>query len=65
MLIGIDRKLLRDEYKGNKAALKAAVDFTEWTPEHIKACFAFGKGTEADLREYMRNNTKYCIFEEV
>lgn len=65
MIIEIDRQHLREHYKGNTACLKAAQDYFEWTSDRVKKCFAFGNGTEKDLREYMRNNTKYCIFEEI
>lgn len=35
---------------------------TAWTPERIKNAFSYGRGTEADLLEYIKNNKSYCYF---
>ena len=64
MIHEYDKKYLRKHYKGNKAAMRSAGDCVIWTPERIEKCFAFGHGTEKDLREYMSNNERYCIFED-
>lgn len=64
MIHEYDKKYLREHYKGNKAAMRNAGDCVIWTLERIEKCFAFGHGTEKDLREYMSNNKRYCIFED-
>ena len=65
MIYEYDKKHLRECYHGNKDAMRKVGDCVIWTQEHIQKCFAFGEGTEKDLREYMRNNTRYCIFEDI
>lgn len=65
MILEFSRKILREEYNGDIKAMQQAEYFSAWTPERIKRAFNFGNGTEADLRRYMENNKRYCIFKEV
>ena len=62
MIIEIDRKWLREVYKGNLKNLIKAGDYLDWTPDRIKKAFAFGRGTTADLQKYISNNRQYAIF---
>ena len=64
MIYEYDKKYLREHYHGNMAQMRYIGDTFNWTPERIKAAFNYGHGTIKDLRVYMENNTKYCIFEE-
>ena len=64
MIHEYDKEYLHKHYHGNKTAMREAGDCVIWTQERIQKCFAFGHGTEKDLREYMNNNARYCIFED-
>lgn len=65
MIIEIDKRILKNEY--NNDIKKAITDgfYMTWTQERIKGAFSFGNGTEKDLKQYMENNKKYCVFLEV
>lgn len=39
--------------------------YIDWTPERIKNVFNFGNGTEKDLKKYIENNKRFCLFWEV
>ena len=66
MFYEISKDILNRMYGGDtpEARQKAIADgyFLIWTKELIKNAFNFGKGTEADLKRYMKDNKQYCIF---
>lgn len=64
MIIEIDRKILKSECNNNiETALKEGW-ILDWNPERIKNAFAFGNGTEKDLKRYMNDNKQFAIFIE-
>lgn len=65
MWIEIDKKILREDYKGNIQQAIQAGDFWDWTSDRIKRTFAFGNGTKSDFKEYMNNNKCYSVFMEI
>lgn len=65
MYIEIYKKTLNESFNGN---IQKCIDdgyFFEWTANRIKNTFNFGKGTIRNLKEYMQNNKRYCIFLQV
>ena len=64
MIIEIDKRLLSEIYNGNIKKAVAAGDYKRWTHDSIKNAFNFGNGTEKDLKRYMEDNKKYCVFME-
>ena len=54
MIREISKSLLNGKCNGD---IKKAV--------RIKGAFNFGNGTEKDLKRYMHDNSKYCVFLEV
>lgn len=65
MIREISKNLLNRKCNGDiKKAVEAGY-YTDWTTERIKGAFNFGNGTEKDLKRYMRDNSKYCVFLEV
>ena len=69
MLYEISKNILNIMYGGDTpdARQKAIADgyFLEWTKERIRNAFSNGKGTEADLKRYMKDNKQYCVFVRV
>lgn len=39
--------------------------YTVWDSERIRKAFNNGNGTVKDFSQYMKNNSKYAIFEKV
>lgn len=65
MIIEISRNLLNRKCNGDIKKAVAAGYYTTWTTERIKGAFNNGNGTEKDLKRYMHDNKKYCVFMEV
>lgn len=62
MIWEIDKDYLKKVYNNDiEEAIKQG-DGLFWTDERIKGAFRRGNGTYADLKRYMENNKKYCIF---
>ena len=61
--------MLNEVYGGNtRETRKRAIEdeyYLDWSEERIKNAFNCGKGTIKDLKRYMRDNEKYCVFVEV
>lgn len=66
MIYEISRKILNEVYGGDtkESREKAIKDgyFLDWSKERIRNAFSGGNGTEIDLKRYMNNNKKYCVF---
>lgn len=62
MIWEIGKDYLKKVYNNDiEEAIKQA-DGMFWTDEWIRKVFKRGNGTYADLKRYMENNKKYCIF---
>ena len=62
MIFEIGKSYLKEVYNNNIAEAIKQRDGIFWTAERIKRAFKQGGGTESDLKAYMENNKKYCIF---
>ncbi|WP_024854745.1 hypothetical protein [Mediterraneibacter gnavus] len=62
MILEIGKSYLKKIYDGDLKECVKKKDGILWTPERIKNAFAFGNGTEKELKKYMENNRSYCYF---
>ncbi len=62
MIWEIAKDYLKEYYNNDIAEAIKQMDGIFWTDERIKWAFKQGGGTESDLKAYMENNKKYCIF---
>lgn len=62
MIWEIAKDYLKEYYNNDIAEAIKQRDGMFWTDERIKGAFKQGGGTESDLKAYMENNKKYCIF---
>lgn len=65
MIFEIDKDYLKEVYNNDIAEAIKQRDGMFWTDEAIKGAFKQGNGTEADLKNYMECNKRYCIFVDV
>ena len=65
MIIEISKCYLKEFYNNDIAEILKQKDGIFWTDARIKGAFNCGNGTESDLKKYMENNKKYCIFIEI
>lgn len=62
MILEIGKSYVRDFYNGDLKECIKQGDGIDWTPEHIKAAFNSGNGTEKDLKRYMEDNKNHAYF---
>ena len=62
MILELDKKYCREQYKGNKKQMIEQQDGLIWDDERIRHAFSFGHGTEKDLRRYINDNKCYAWF---
>lgn len=65
MIFEIDKDYLKEIYNNDIAEAIKQRDGMFWTDEAIKGAFRRGNGTQADLKNYIGRNKKYCIFVDV
>lgn len=53
---------LKQYYNNDPLAMVKAGDGLFWDAERIRSAFSFGHGTEKDLKRYMSDNKRFCMF---
>lgn len=65
MIIEVCKKgdpYLKQYYNNDPLAMVKAEDGLSWDAERIRSAFNFGHGTEKDLRRYIADNKRFCMF---